>query len=128
MKFLASGPGTGTDTQVDPTQDRPFALNPIQKEDFAGDWNSLPSIQEAKWNDDMGVLSIHLVAVSGDLASNYGYLVYVGEDELTISPIESQLSRARNGKDGYLIVTPSKKPLKIKVTILTKKEVTVNLT
>lgn len=128
MKFLASGPGTGTDTQVDPTQDRPFALNSIQKDDFAGNWNKLPSIREAKWDDDLGVLSIPLVVDTDDLASNYGYLVYVGEDELTISPIESQLSRARNGRDGFLIVTPPKKPVKIKVTILTKKEVTVNLT
>ncbi len=128
MKFLASGPGTGTDTQVDPTQDRPFTLNSMQKENFAGNWNKLPSIREANWYDELGVLSIPLVVESGDLASNYGYLVYVGEDELTISPINSQLSRASNGKDGYLIVTPSKKPVKIKVTILTKKEVTVNLT
>lgn len=134
MKFLASGPGTGTDTQVDPTGLLPFTPNTSQRDDLPSDLQSMPVLGVAKViapDDDVpGDVYTVKIPVTIDIATSYkvtdyGYLVFVGDDQ-NIAPVNSLLSYASpENKKGVLIIRTPVNPTKIKVTILTKKEVSV---
>lgn len=134
MAFSGSGPGTGTDIQVDPTNLPPFI--PGNKDDLPNDLNFLPKVEEARliepeFEGDVWTVKI---PVSIDVNSNrqitdYGYLLFVGDDQ-NIAAVDSLLNYPlpQNNspvQKGVLSATTPLQPKRIKVTILTKKEVSV---
>jgi hypothetical protein len=128
------GPGTGTDTQADPTVLPPFI--PGNKDDLPNDLNFLPKLDEARLDEpdfDGDVWTVK-IPVSVDANSNrqitdYGYLVFVGDDQ-NIAAVLSLLNYPSLPNNppvlrGVLIATTSVRPTRIKVTVLSKKEVSI---
>ncbi|MFM8263005.1 MAG: hypothetical protein ACKN9S_12065 [Pirellula sp.] len=127
-----SAPGTGTDVQEDPTESSPFVPNPSQKDDFSMDWTYIPKVSRYRVIDpdpdqpgDVFTIKIFLMNDQNSiLTSDYGYLVYIGDDA-GFGPVDALLTTGitNNQPTGVLTATFPRRPTKIKVTILTTKKV-----
>jgi len=140
MTFFPPGGGTDTDITADPTKLPPFI--PGGNDDLPSELNLIPKIGNPRFIDpDQGIpgdvytikipVSLEVGQNQGRQVTDYGYLIFLEDDE-GLAPVKAILNYAQPQNNapvlnGVISATFQVKPKKIKVTILTKKSVPIQL-